>query len=219
MVPTITGEITTLYEKYFNYFKNCINLIVPNDNLKEEVKFYWDGDQKTIEDFHRNLKEYTFDPLDGFKLQLFIVNWILSIVYTRLRDVVNIMLSYEHTLSDSDVNELSSCLEFMYDTIPLLMDNVAEHVFKRFLIIVKDFNGVDINEMKNFKSLLDRRIEYTGVVPNSIPNYAFESVSDCILSLSKKVNSLTSIYSYINHTTVDDPFYSDIDIRKNLFFR
>lgn len=142
--PKIMVEETTEYENYLKYYKNLTSLFAANHVLNEKVKFYWDGNQMTIGDFNKNIKSYTFDLQDGFSLKIFIVNWILSILYTSIDDVINVMLSYKYQLNPTDMNYLKCCLESIYKNVPLIKDNISEYVFKRFFIVVENFNGDDI---------------------------------------------------------------------------
>lgn len=195
-----------IYQKYFKCFVEFTDHVSEYYDLDEQFRLYWDGGQKSILESNSSLKNYTFDLQDGYYLQDFIVKWILSVAYTRIRDIIDVMVFYEYKLTAADVNVLTKCLKSAYENLPLFVFEVTEYVFNRFLVVVTDFDGINKDELKNFKTLLESQLDLIGIVPDSISSELhFQIVSKLINSLKMKIRSLVKIY----REKFD--YYSDID--------
>lgn len=210
---------THTYHEYFQYFIKFTDHVANHHDLDEKLRLYWDGGQQSIREANISLKKYTFDLQDGYYSQDFIVKWILSVAYTRIRDVIDVMLSYGYKLKDSDLEALNECLKPVYGNLPLFLFQVTKYVFERFLLVVTDFSDDNLDELKHFRTLLESQLEFIGIVPDSVPNVLHsQNVSERINSLKTTIELLVMIYNDFNfnyHSNIDNVLITIWSTEKN----
>lgn len=181
------------YEEHFHSLSDLAKEIIFDDRLEEDFKLYRDGVETTFYEVYNYNTKYAHDLQDGYDLHIFMIKWILTVLYTRIRDIIELMMFFKIKIEQSYIDRLCGCLGPIFQNLPLFTYIIPDYVFSRFLTIIKEFDGSDIQELESFQTLLNSELDFIGIVSDSIPNM-LDGIDARVQSLETNITILIDIY-------------------------
>lgn len=220
-------ELKLLYSYiiFFTYYSGFMEVLI-NDNIINNfslnIKMYWNGDEKTIDEIYYNYKMHTFQIQDGYDYMIFLVKWIIAVVYSKILDVLNSIIICKCKPEDDILILLTDKLLFFrqLDLIKFVARPV-EDIIVMFIDVIDSFDNQNVEILKEYQIKLINELKYLGISQNSLSEMLTTNRShiDSILEVSNVILYLKSIYEnykQLKYSNILDEVGSIFDII-NLF--
>lgn len=162
-----------LYKNFYRTLYEFVGKVANNSSATDNnsLQLYWNGDGKTLAQVHDGYKNfYSFYLLrDHYDYLRFFVRWIIAVVYSRFVLIVNQIIA----VNDYDQQKTAVVLKKLEPTfqeftrLPLHIPMAVKQTLEGFVHVVKAYRGHDKCALEYCERVLDRELEYLGVVPNS----------------------------------------------------
>lgn len=186
------------YINYFTYYSRFVATIVINEHtsvMKESnfnIKMYWNGTAKTIDEIYNNYKMYAFEIQDGYDYMTVFVKWIIAVVYSKMFDVLNAIVINKCKPEDEILLSLTKSLNsFSQLELIKFAARPVEDITVMFVDVIDSFDNRNVDVLKVYQIKLENELIYLGV-----PQYTLlETLTN--LSLDERIYKLCNAIVYL----------------------
>lgn len=175
-MPEIRGlDGVYKYEEEIRKISNSVkSVLTVFKNVNIEFKLFWDGTKKELHEVHTSYQMNTFDIPDAYDYVSFNIKWVISIVYSRLMDILDFMITYQLEVDEKELMTLNTNLKnFLKIDLPNTKSTKSTLSIKLLLVdfiyALKSLDRNDTEKNIRIKNDMEVKFEFLGFVKESPP--------------------------------------------------